>query len=53
MYKTASPAKAGAHLSSARQADQWVPAFPTDQVRGLKAHGKAIWWWFHLELASG
>jgi hypothetical protein len=21
----------------------WVPAFPTDQVRGLKAHGKDKW----------
>jgi len=20
-------------------AEKWVPAFPTDQVRGLKAHG--------------
>jgi transposase InsO family protein len=35
--------KAGAHPSSARQADRWIPAFPTDQVRGLKAHGKALW----------
>ena len=21
----------------------WIPACPTDQVRGLKAHGKALW----------
>src|SRR5438128_1734592 len=33
------PAKAGAHPFAAAKADQWVPAFPTDQVRGLKAHG--------------
>src|SRR5437667_7063995 len=43
----ASPAKAGVHLSPAGAADRWVPAFPTDQVRGLKAHGKAVWAWFH------
>src|SRR5437667_2063298 len=55
----ASPAKAGVHLSAAGAADRWVPAFPTDQVPpdqvrgqaraapGLKAHGKAIWAWFH------
>ena len=33
------PAKAGIHLSTVSGADKWVPAFPTDQVRGLKAHG--------------
>jgi hypothetical protein len=33
------PAQAGIHLSKARAAEEWVPAFPTDQVRGLKAHG--------------
>jgi hypothetical protein len=27
------PAKAGAHV------EIWIPAFPTDLVRGLKAHG--------------
>jgi hypothetical protein len=25
-----------------RVVDAWNPAFPTDQVRGLKAHGKTI-----------
>jgi hypothetical protein len=35
------PAKAGIHFSGALAADGWVPAFPTDQVRGLKAHGDA------------
>jgi NADH-quinone oxidoreductase subunit M len=33
------PAKAAIHLSTVRSADQWVPAFATEQVRGLKAHG--------------
>jgi len=36
------PAKAGTHLSEAHMADGWVPAFPTDQVRGLKAHGTTV-----------
>jgi NADH-quinone oxidoreductase subunit M len=35
------PAKAGIHLSAASQADKWIPAFPTEQVRGLTAQGKA------------
>jgi hypothetical protein len=53
---SASPAKAGVYRSAARAcahwqgiailrksetADPWIPAFPTDLVRGLKAHGKA------------
>ena len=29
-------------LSATVPAVKWVPAFPTDQVRGLKAHGTAI-----------
>ena len=33
------PAKTGTHSSTARTAEKWVPALPTDQVRGLKAHG--------------
>src|SRR5438876_10173836 len=49
----ASPAKAGVHLSAAGAADRWVPAFPTDQVRGLKAHGKAVWAWFHTLWVGG
>src|SRR5205085_9960341 len=38
-YATVMPAKAGIHGSGDGTADRWVPAFPTDQVRGLKAHG--------------
>jgi hypothetical protein len=26
------------------EVDEWVPAFPTEQVRGLKAHGNASDW---------
>src|SRR3954451_21802747 len=33
------PAKAGTHRSRDGGADQWISAFPTDQARGLKAHG--------------
>jgi len=36
------PAEAGAHLSAARAAGRWVPAFPTELVRGLKAHGQRV-----------
>jgi hypothetical protein len=52
------PAKAGIHLSARKflpdsherlgsllrrsLAAPWIPAFPTDQVRGLKAHGMAV-----------
>src|SRR5712691_3808183 len=39
--KSAFPAKAGIHLSGDGAIEEWVPAFPTDQVRGLKAHGNA------------
>ena len=39
---SAVPAKAGTHLAAASEADWWVPASPTDQVRGLKAHGTAV-----------
>src|SRR5205823_1908513 len=51
--------KLGSHRSAAGAADRWVPAFPTDQVPpdhvrgqaraapGLKAHGTAVWAWFH------
>ena len=28
--------------SAARAAGRWVPAFPTELVRGLKAHGRAL-----------
>jgi Zinc-binding dehydrogenase len=49
----ASPAKAGVHrdagqciqgilLKYPREVEKWVPAFPTDLVRGLKAHGTAM-----------
>jgi len=44
------PAKAGVHLSKARAMEKWIPAFPTDQVRGLKAHGMVI---FGFLRASG
>src|SRR5258706_7563276 len=33
------PAKAGTHQAEAGAAEKWVLAFPTEQVRGLKAHG--------------
>ena len=33
------PAEAGAHRPTNSDAAEWVPACPTDQVRGLKAHG--------------
>ena len=33
--------KAGIHLSGDVAVEEWVPAFPTEQVRGLKAHGNA------------
>jgi hypothetical protein len=36
------PANAGIHSASCSKAAKWVPAFPTDQVRGLKAYGIAI-----------
>src|SRR5262249_23771152 len=35
------PTKVGAHFSVVRAPARWVPAFPTDQVRGLEAHGMA------------
>ncbi len=38
------PAKAGIHYSAFVMADKWIPAFPTEQVRGLKAHGTTIGW---------
>jgi hypothetical protein len=41
--KTLPRRKAGAHPSSAQQADKWIPAFA----------GKAIRWRFHRELAPG
>ena len=34
--------KAGLHVAFARAAEQWIPACTTDQVRGLKARGKAL-----------
>jgi hypothetical protein len=40
--KSVIPAKAGIHRAIARAAEGWVPACPTDQVRGLKAHGTTI-----------
>src|SRR6266849_3093252 len=46
--ETAVPAQAGTHRSGAGTVDQWVPALPTDQIRGLKAHGTA-----NLGLAAG
>src|SRR5260221_2972639 len=39
--KPAVPAKAGTHQSANDAVEPWIPAFPTDQVRGLKAHGTA------------
>jgi len=39
--ETAVPAEARTHRSGDRAAERWVPAFPTEQVRGLKAHGTA------------
>ena len=39
------PAKAGTHSSTGELAAPWVPAFPTDQVRGLKAHGMTMLLW--------
>lgn len=36
------PAKAGIHPSAVSEADRWVPAFATDQIRGLKAHGTTV-----------
>src|SRR6266516_1714280 len=40
---TVIPAQAGTHLSVFETVARWVPAFPADQVRGLKAHGKTAW----------
>ena len=37
----ASPAEAGVHLSAAGATDRWVPASPTELLRGLKAYGAA------------
>jgi hypothetical protein len=37
------PAKAGIHSSTVSGVDKWIPAFPTDQVRGLKAHGMTFY----------
>src|SRR5438034_1272559 len=57
--------KLGSHRSAAGAADRWVPAFPTDQVPpdqvrgqaraapGLKAHGTAVWAWFHTLWVGG
>jgi hypothetical protein len=39
--------KPGSNLPAARAAAIWVPAFPTDKVRGLKAHGTAARSRFH------
>ena len=39
MMKSTTPAEAGVHASAAREVDRWIPACPTDPVRGLKAHG--------------
>jgi hypothetical protein len=30
------------YLEESEVADKWIPAFATDQVRGLKAHGTTI-----------
>ncbi len=30
-------------IGSVQRADKWIPAFPTEQVRGLKAHGMTAW----------
>jgi signal transduction histidine kinase len=35
------PTKAGTHPQADAAAEKWVPAFPTEQVRGLKADGTA------------
>jgi hypothetical protein len=40
--KTVVPTKAGTHRPAFETTEGWVPAFPTDQVRGLKAHGTTI-----------
>jgi len=32
-------------LEKSEAAAQWVPAFPTEQVRGLKAHGTTTEYW--------
>src|SRR5438128_2710058 len=34
--------KPGSTRQPARLADPWIPAFATEQVRGLKAHGNAV-----------
>src|SRR6266849_820277 len=39
--ETAAPAQARTHRSDDAAVGKWVPAFPTDQIRGLKAHGTA------------
>lgn len=39
IMKSITPAKAGAYALAAREVDRWIPACPTDPVRGLKAHG--------------
>jgi hypothetical protein len=37
----AAAAQAGIPVAVSPTADKWVPAFPTDQVCGLKAQGTA------------
>jgi sulfide dehydrogenase cytochrome subunit len=36
------PAKAGIDPSADGAGEQWIPAFPTEQVRELKAHGMTV-----------
>src|SRR6516162_34506 len=44
---SASLAKARVHLAAAGATEIWVPAFPTELIRGLKAHGTAARVRFH------
>jgi hypothetical protein len=36
------PAKARIYRTTARKTDKWIPAFPTEQVRGLATRGVTI-----------
>jgi hypothetical protein len=40
--KTVVPATAETRRSVSEEVDERLPAFPTDQVRGLKAHGITV-----------
>ena len=42
VFSLVTPTEVGVQGSVARAVDTWIPAFPADQVRGLKAYGMTM-----------